>query len=142
MLLGLGKWLRAAGYDTLFVKNDMKDKDVFNFSSFRKEAFTYSGQTLSEDKRAQRAYPCSQSNSLPECISELTTKLNLNWLYLPFSRCLLCNSILLSTNDPFLREQVADRVQGPLWFCEHCHKVYWQGSHTKRMLQMLAAFCK
>lgn len=58
----------------------------------------------------------------------------------PFSRCMLCNSLLISVP----KEQVLDRLE-PLtrkyyeefYHCIACDKLYWAGSHKVGMTKML-----
>ena len=49
-----------------------------------------------------------------------------------------CNGLL----EPVAEEAVADRVEEPIrarfdrfWRCRACGKIYWRGSHFRRMLQ-------
>ncbi len=57
-----------------------------------------------------------------------------------FSRCLLCNSHL----DPIPRGEAEGKVpdfifyqQQEFYRCPQCQKIYWSGSHLKRMKQRL-----
>ena len=58
----------------------------------------------------------------------------------PFTRCLDCNGLL----EPVGKDAVGGRVARPILDrfdlfrqCLDCRKVYWQGSHYRRMLQRL-----
>ena len=58
----------------------------------------------------------------------------------PFTRCLHCNLLL----RPVGKQEVLDRLPESVraqheafTTCEACARVYWQGSHHKRMLAML-----
>lgn len=59
----------------------------------------------------------------------------------PFRRCLRCNGLLA----PVSREAVLDRLE-PLtrrhydrfWRCEDCGRVYWEGSHHRHLLELIA----
>jgi uncharacterized protein with PIN domain len=79
-----------------------------------------------------------KGNSLEECVHELGKKIN--WLYRPFSRCLICNTLLTEPTKENIEEQVPLDVRSlsnQFWYCSRCDKVYWEGSHTARMLQQL-----
>ena len=56
--------------------------------------------------------------------------------FAPFSRCMACNGRLQAVTA----EAVADRLQPDtrqyydrFWQCEGCRRVYWEGSHARRL---------
>ncbi len=53
-----------------------------------------------------------------------------------FTRCLICNAVLRRANAEEVRantpQKVRENVQ-TFYCCPKCGKVYWEGSHTKRM---------
>ena len=61
-----------------------------------------------------------------------------------FSRCVVCNGVLI----PVAKEQINHRLE-PLTRkyylsfkrCVDCEKIYWQGSHHDRMLQLIGESC-
>jgi uncharacterized protein len=58
-----------------------------------------------------------------------------------FTRCLVCNAELLpaGTEDWKTRIPPASReLPGPVRCCPSCKRVYWPGSHTRRMRAALA----
>jgi len=58
----------------------------------------------------------------------------------PFSRCLVCNESIspISFNSAvyLIPESVIQRKL-PLYHCQSCSRIYWQGSHVKRMRERL-----
>ncbi len=61
--------------------------------------------------------------------------------YNPFSRCLICNSILRGIKEDNsikfnIPESVSERGL-QLFHCNTCEKVYWEGSHIQKMLSRL-----
>lgn len=140
MLAGLGRWLRIAGYDTLIIENSLEDREIL------KRALNENRILLTRDRHfltmnaPEKSMIFIEGNTLEECIQELNQKLHLDWLYAPFSRCILCNFILVEPNDQIVDEQVPNDVRSTtdkFWYCPLCKKVYWQGSHTARMLEQL-----
>ncbi|MBI5345807.1 MAG: hypothetical protein HZB76_01505 [Chlamydiae bacterium] len=70
----------------------------------------------------------------------LNEKLKINWLFSPFSRCLICNELLEKVDEKLILEQVPTNTRlysKNFWYCKNCKKVYWEGSHTDRMKQQL-----
>jgi len=52
------------------------------------------------------------------------------------SRCPLCNSILDIRDKDSVKKLVPDNVlnaQERFYFCKQCNKVYWEGSHMKKL---------
>lgn len=59
----------------------------------------------------------------------------------PFSLCLKCNRKLLKKEREFVASAVPDYVLAThqdFSVCPQCGRVYWQGSHKKRMEKMVA----
>ncbi len=142
MLAGLGRWLRTAGYDTVIIEDSLDDQQVL------KRALNENRTLLTRDRHFLEMQTPERNeevvflkgNTLEECIHELNQKLMLNWLYAPFSRCLLCNSLLVRPDEQTILEQVPEDIHScsnSYWYCQQCKKVYWEGSHTERMLKQL-----
>jgi uncharacterized protein with PIN domain len=139
MLKGLGRWLRAAGYDTLIATNDYTDRQLIEQARSESRWVISRDRKLMEFRNADNCVILLQGNAIPECVCELNRRLQLNWTLKPFSRCLLCNTRLIDA-DPQLKQQVPPRSRAivtSLYWCEHCQKLYWNGGHVKRMLATL-----
>ncbi len=66
----------------------------------------------------------------------------LDWLGHAFTRCLVDNSPLDAADDAALARAPADtlRPEEPLYHCPTCGRIYWRGSHDKRMRAQLIAW--
>lgn len=56
----------------------------------------------------------------------------------PFSRCLECNGAIRPVDRASLDGQIGADVLGRFdrfWQCRECRRVYWQGSHYRRLVQ-------
>lgn len=125
MLGRLGKWLRAAGYDTLIIETSMPDEEIYALA-LKDQRYLLTRDRFFEGKEL---VVYLATNSLDEWSRQLKAKIGIDWLYAPFTRCLECNS-------PVESHPVMDRDAGT--FCPKCRKQYWQGSHTERMLTTLS----
>lgn len=123
MLAHLGKWLRAAGYDTIIVSG-LKDEEISILAhKENRYLLTRDHDFLDKDHVIYLA-----DSDIEAWVKELNRRFQLNWLFKPFSRCLECNTVLIPAEDTnFL-------------YCPHCKKTYWEGSHTKDMHSKLQEY--
>ena len=142
MLLRLGRWLRAAGYDTAVAAGGLDDAALIARCAGECRVL------LTRDRRlAARAAGAVRVLLLAETEIEaqarvLGTALGIDWQHAPFTRCVVDNAVL----DPAPRVaagQVPPRSRaagGPLRRCPCCGRVYWPGGHVRRMQARLAAW--
>ncbi|MCE5316269.1 MAG: Mut7-C RNAse domain-containing protein [Parachlamydia sp.] len=139
MLVRLGRWLRAAGYDTVIVEKACDDRTILEQALREGRLLLTRDRHFMEMATPQPLVVWLKGNILAECIQELSQKVPINWLHKPFSRCLVCNHELILADDSAL-QLVSEDIRGEpytFWFCEQCQKVYWDGSHTNRMLRQM-----
>jgi hypothetical protein len=138
MLGRLAHWLRAMGYDTLYL-GPAEDADLL--ARARAEARIL----LTRDVRlagAAGALGCLiRAEDLEAQLAEVVDRLGLRpdqtgWL----SRCLRCNSPLEPRAREAVQHAVPARVLGTrdaFWACPACARIYWAGSHTDRIVARL-----
>lgn len=140
MLAGLGRWLRIAGHDTAIIEDRLEDRAILQKALAEHRILLTRDRHFLEMDAAENSVVFLESNLIDECVQELNQKLNIDWLYAPFTRCLLCNSPLEETQNPTHLQTIPPGVRsmtGKFWYCPECHQVYWRGSHTDRMLKQL-----
>lgn len=141
MLQRLGRWLRAAGYDTKIASNSLKDCEIFDVAYKEHRLVITRDRHFKQMKDPQHLILFLQGNALEECVRELNEYLAINWLYQPFSRCLVCNTPLIALPNATLLTLAPLDIQQlhqDIRYCQSCHKLYWQGSHAQRMLKTLS----
>ncbi|MFQ5520484.1 MAG: Mut7-C RNAse domain-containing protein [Candidatus Methylomirabilia bacterium] len=139
MLGRLARWLRAMGYDTVYLRS-ATDQRLLQF------AHTEDRILLTRDARlarlaAARGYRL-RADEVDRQLAEVVDRLQLTppdagWL----SRCLACNVPLEPRIKETLRGLVPDYIyatQTEFAGCPGCGKIYWQGSHADRILTRLA----
>lgn len=139
MLGRLGRWLRAAGYDTIIIEKSQDDVEIFKLACEENRLLLTRDKGIKELDLTGDQVLWLQTNSTQDCAKELSTHLKINWLLNPFSRCLQCNHLLIETDKPDF-SQIPEDIQRQchhFWYCSQCDKVYWEGSHTKRMRSQL-----
>jgi uncharacterized protein with PIN domain len=134
MLKGIGRWLRAAGYDTAIAQSGASDDDLLA------QARAESRVLLTCDRRlagrgATGAVVLLGTESLDEAARALRDHLGIDWLQAPFSRCLLDNALLQEAPPAALARLPARtrEAAGPITVCPECGRIYWPGSHVRRM---------
>ena len=139
MLVRLGRWLRAAGYDTAIIENSQLDHDILDQAKIEGRLLLTRDRHFLHMKEGENIVIWLKSNDLIDCVKELTKTLKINWMYKPFSRCLVCNGPLKEAPPTALKLVPLDVLteDSPLLYCPHCQKVYWHGSHVERMLHTL-----
>jgi uncharacterized protein with PIN domain len=143
MLAGLGRWLRTAGHDTAIIEDSLDDQEILKKTIHENRLLLTRDRHFLQMHGEKNNILYLKGNSVEECIHELNQKIELDWLYAPFSRCLLCNSSLVKEEDPKILEEVPSDVRTSshdIWSCTSCKKVYWLGSHTDAMLKQLQAW--
>lgn len=142
MLQRLGRWMRAAGYDTRIAVDATPDYYLLRQAIDEGRLLLTCDRKILEHRRAAGHVILLECNSLEDCIQELTYHLHINWQYKPFTRCLVCNSPLLDAT-PEQRKDAPVSVQDrelPALYCPTCQQVFWDGSHAKRMRHQLATW--
>jgi len=129
----LAKWLRILGFDTIY------DPDIKNTAE--------SGRILlTRTKRIQDEYTTDklifiESDKPFKQLQEVVKALGIvNEDIKTFSRCIRCNIKIRTINKNLIRSVVPDYVwenQDSFKACIECKRIYWQGSHTKRSMEII-----
>ena len=139
MLQRLGRWLRAAGYDTLIATDTKADYHLLRQAIDEDRLLITRDKELSQHRRAKGHVVLLHANTLDECAAELSQHLAINWQLDPFSRCLVCNTPLLGASPQQLAHIPPKSRQRTeqAYFCPDCRQVFWDGGHVKRMRRNL-----
>lgn len=130
--------LRMMGMDTAY-KNSLSDVELAEISSIEKRIL------LTRDTRLLRRSKVVFGHLVRETapqrqLVEVVRLFNLTGRLSPFTRCLVCNSVL----EPIEKDKIIHRLE-PLtkryydtfYLCPGCGKIYWPGSHKIKMEEML-----
>ncbi|OON63248.1 twitching motility protein PilT [Massilia sp. KIM] len=137
---GLARLLRMAGFDTLY-DNHYHDDDVEDLAHDQDRIVLTRDRELL--KRRAILHGCYiHALDPPDQLRELFQRLDLGYRVRPFSLCLHCNRQLRAVG----KEEVAARLPASVaaqhdsfTTCDQCLRVYWKGSHYRRMDALLAA---
>lgn len=131
---GLARMLRMLGFDTLY-SNEFQDDEVREIAS--REARVVLTRDRELLKCSDITHGCYVRALRPmDQWKEVVTRLQLERDPKPFTRCLHCNETLqeLDKADAIDRipENAAKYYQN-FCTCPACKRIYWEGSHWKRM---------
>lgn len=139
MLKRLGRWLRVAGYDVLILPDGSDDRELIERARDEQRLLLSSDRRLAAHKRAAEWLIPLDCQDLDECAAALSHRLPIDWLYRPFSRCMLCNTPLHdATREQLQQVPTAARRQASIVrYCPTCDQLFWDGSHVDRMRERL-----
>jgi len=142
MLQRVGRWLRAAGYDVLIAEPGQADRALIALARKEGRLLLTRDRGLLEYRDANEWVLLFEANELREILAEMDRRLRIDWLYRPFSRCLECNTPLISAPGEVKNRVPPESLREgeTLLYCPHCDKPYWAGSHVKRMRRLLECF--
>ncbi len=139
MLGRLARWLRAMGYDTLYLRH-ARDGDLVQIA--RNEG----RRLLTRDGRLARSAADEahliRAEWLEAQLEEVVAAFGLDPEADPLSRCLECNHLLTPLERGELRGRVPPHILAShrkFSGCPACGRVYWEGSHAQRMRDRLRA---
>jgi len=135
---GLARLLRMAGFDTIY-DNNIHDAEVESLSEHEhRVALTRDRELL---KRSGVTHGCYVRALKPAVqLAEIFHRLDLARSARPFTLCLSCNRPLRHVDKAEVLERLPPSVRvahNEFLTCDHCHGVFWKGSHWKRMCALL-----
>lgn len=136
MLGRLARWLRALGYDTLYLRH-ASDVELLRIAREEGRVLLTRDTRLARTARARGFLV--QGEDLDAQLREVVTAHGLSGGEL-LSRCLECNTPLeVRTRDEVMGLVPAYTLgtQSEFYGCPGCGKVFWPGSHADRMLARL-----
>ncbi len=135
----LAKWLRILGYDAEYFDNS-------NHSALIIRALRDDRVILTRNQHLPRHTGMQiilvNAEEIKQQIGEVvkTLKLEVNKDII-FTRCILCNSLLVPINKVKVQDKVPGYVfatQDNFITCPKCNRVYWQGTHWDNVIKMIA----
>lgn len=123
MCADLGRWLRAAGYDTIIVDTPMDDRAIFKSAVEERRLLLTRDRFFKELDPEGKTVIYLRGEGLDSWAEQLKDR-GVSWLYRPFTRCLQCNSKF-------------EKGDSNTWSCPKCQQLFWLGSHTENMRRQL-----
>jgi uncharacterized protein with PIN domain len=138
----LARWLRIAGFDTVFI-NDLDDNRLVRLAlSEGRVLLTKDTQILKRRvaTTGRLKVILIESEEVKAQLRQVVITLKLAEEIKPFTLCLECNHPLVPKDKEEVKELVPPYVfetQTQYMECPACHRVYWRGTHWQRMSREL-----
>lgn len=133
----LAKYLRMLGFDTLY-DNKYSVKEVIKISNEEKRTILTRNTLLLKNSLVVRGYWIRSQDPHTQIIQVIHFS-DLLSLIKPFYRCSECNGLLV----PVTKEEIENKLlqNTKKYFnefhkCSSCGKIYWKGSHFKKILDL------
>jgi uncharacterized protein with PIN domain len=136
MLGRLAKWLRILGHDTAYFPH-AEDRELVRLARAEGRLLLTRDGELAR-RRGLRSL-LVESESFEEQLEQLLRDLDLAGERPP-PRCVHCNTILEEVGKETVKETVPPYVfrrHSNFTWCPKCDKVYWRGTHWRRMRERI-----
>ena len=134
----LAAYLRMMGFDTHY-QNNSADEELAQISSQQGRILLTRDRGLLKRSLVTHGY-CIRATQPRRQLAEVLRRFDLFRSIQPFQRCMKCNTCLVPANPELVEDRVPagsreqhDNFQA----CLQCHRVYWKGSHYRRMEQFI-----
>lgn len=136
----LAAYLRLLGFDTLY-RNDYDDPALARISVDEHRILLTRDHRLLMHKQITHGYYIRARQPHAQLL-EILARFDLFDARRPFTRCLHCNGLVHPVAKAQIDQHLLPRTRtyyDEFWQCADCGKIYWKGSHYKRMQQMIEA---
>lgn len=134
----LAAYLRMLGFNTLY-RNDYDDPTLAAISVDEHRILLTRDRKLLMRKQITHGYYVRERQPQKQLL-EVIKRFDLFGQMQPFTRCMHCNGNI----QPVDKKEILDTLQprtreyyDEFWRCTDCGKVYWKGSHYRRMSKLV-----
>ena len=135
----LARNLRLLGFDTLW-ERDLDDEAIIGIAHDDERIILTRDTGILKNGRVTHGY-WVRSTDPEEQLEEVVAAIDLAGAVRPYTRCMECNGEL----EQVERQDVARSVPLQVFLvyrdfrrCQRCHRIYWRGSHLKRLDSIVA----
>ena len=135
---GLAKYLRMLGFDTLYSRTFSDDGIAALSTRDRRIVLTRDRDLLMHRAITRGRYV--RARNVHDQVIEVVSQLDLSGSIRPFSRCMECNTGLVSVNRDDIRDRLPEGMAeryARFSLCPGCDRAYWEGSHYRRMQKFI-----
>jgi uncharacterized protein with PIN domain len=137
----LATYLRMLGVDTLY-RNDYTDPELAQISATTNRVLLTRDRELLMRSTVTYGYYVRATNPRQQ-LTEVVVRYHLTTQASPFQRCLVCNGLLTPVEKAAILDPLPPLVregQQSFWRCTDCGRLYWEGTHFRRMQAFIQKF--
>lgn len=130
----LSRYLRLLGFDTVYY-NDFNPWGLIEVSIRQGRVLLTRSRRVLKHKVITRGVLVREDDPRMQ-LKAIFQRLDLHAEARPFSRCLCCNGLVRPLSKQEVAHRLPSRVRARYQVflsCSSCNRVYWQGTHFKRM---------
>lgn len=140
----LARRLRLLGFDAWFDKR-WDDEELADIAHREKLILLTRDRGLLKRNKVEQGLLIRNTDPEKQVI-EILQRLGIGKVVNPFTRCLLCGGILepAAREDEFFQKKLKPQIPakilewcGEYHFCVSCEKVFWKGSHYKKLTRLI-----
>ncbi len=138
----LSKYMRLFGFDTLF-ERDLNDREIISISVKEQRSILTRDRDLLKSRLVTHGY-WIRSRGSEEQLKEVLRRFDLKNDLRLFTRCLECNGMVHDVPREEIIDQLMPKTRdfySDFKKCRGCGKIYWEGSHYKRMKKFIQTVC-
>jgi len=138
---GLARWLRMLGFDTLYC-NRYRDEQIRSIAQAEQRVILTRDRELLKCRDV--THGCFVHALHPqEQLRAIVDRLQLATSAKPLTLCLHCNVLLTAIEKSAVVDRLPARVaqtQERFCWCKGCDRIYWEGTHWKRMRELIMPY--
>lgn len=134
----IARYMRVLGFDTYF-DPALSTRAIIELSLRENRIIITKSRKLLKFKNVTYGLLLRPGTS-EEQIRNILFHLGIKNSVKPFSRCLLCNGILISVPKNRIEDRIPPKTRSfcnEYSHCESCDKIYWQGTHVFEMKKVI-----
>ncbi|MGK9369397.1 Mut7-C RNAse domain-containing protein [Melioribacter sp. Ez-97] len=134
----LARYLRICGFDSLY-RNDFSDEEIIDISVNEKRCILTRDVGILKNNKVVRGYWIRNQSPVKQ-LREVVGRFDLAGAVQPFSLCIECNVKLNKTEKEKVENLLPPKVKKintEFYRCPNCKKVYWKGTHYKKMIELI-----
>ncbi len=135
----LAAYLRMLGFDT-FYRSCFDDAEIAAIAAEERRVLLTRDRGLLKRGNVTQGYWLRETDSRRQA-AEIIARFDLARAIRPFTRCMACNTELVDVPKQRVLDRLPPRTAesyDDFRQCPRCRRVYWKGSHYRRMEQWIA----
>lgn len=134
----LAAYLRMLGFDTLY-RSSYRDEEIARLSSTENRILLTRDRGLLKRNEVRHGYYLRATEPAQQLV-EVLREFDLGPAIASFRRCMHCNALLHATEKESIRHRLLPQTAQyfeEFYACPDCERVYWKGSHYRRMKRFI-----